>query len=59
MHKTQKERQQEAIERNLARDARTIDEQLRLIRRRPGKSADETAKLLQLRAMQIALDATK
>lgn len=45
MHKTKEQRQQEAIERDLARDARTTDEQLRLIRQRPGKSANETARL--------------
>ena len=45
MHKTRTDRQQ-------ARDNRTTREQLRIIRQRPGKSTDETARLLRLRALE-------
>lgn len=46
MHKTRKQRQQEAIERLIARDARADTEQLLLIRRRPGRSLKETNRLM-------------
>ncbi len=55
MHKTRKDRQQEAIERQQARDNRTTAQQLYLIKQRPGKSADETARLLRLRALERAM----
>lgn len=45
MHKTKADRQQEAIERDLARDNRTPAEQLALIRQRPGMSLREIMKL--------------
>lgn len=46
MHKTREDRQSEARERAAARDARSTAEQLRIIRQRPGKSANEVARLL-------------
>lgn len=52
MHKTKQDRQSQAIERQLARNIRTADQQLALIRRRPGKSEDETARLLHERALE-------
>lgn len=55
MHKTKEDRQQEAKVRQEQRDKRTTAEQLRLIRTRPGKSADETAKLMDLRALERAI----
>lgn len=45
MHKTKEDRKQEALKRQEQRNSRTTDEQLQLIRRRPGKSADEVARL--------------
>lgn len=61
MHKTKQDRQQEAIERMLARDNRTTIEQLhRIVQRdrdakRGGKSERETIRLLRLRALEEAI----
>ena len=59
MHKTKEQRQQEAIERQQARDARTPAEQLALIRQRPGISLFEMMRLWRQGATNwepIALD---
>jgi hypothetical protein len=61
MHKTRTDRQTEAIDRQERRDARTIIDQLQQIRLRDylngrgGKSADETARLLRMRALERAI----
>lgn len=47
MHKTKQDRQKEAKERQHQRNQRSVEQQIALIRKRPGKSASELDRLLR------------
>lgn len=49
MHKTKQDRQKEAKERQYQRNQRSVEQQIALIRKRPGKSASELDRLLRRR----------
>ena len=52
MRRSKNEKREEAIERLTEREGRTTEEQIKLIKKRPGNSAKELLKLEELLALQ-------